>query len=175
MTTIAASGDGIVAADSQQNVGDFRVQNPTPKLIKTKQAIYAITGTTLYLKALIAWHEAGANPDEHPEVLEKDTYNFMVFTPATCLVYHSGCPYPDEYNYPVAFGTGGDYAYAAMAMGAGSIRAVEVACQLDTKSGLPVKSFPIKKPSVVRAPRDAKQVSQPDDADHHETKNEGAS
>lgn len=149
MSTIVCAGDGIVASDSQNNITHRRVPNPTPKLIKTKSGIYGIVGVSLFLAPMIKWFEAGCVEDDYPVMEQDDKFNFLIFHPTHCEVYLAHTLYPDTYNYPCAFGSGADFALGAISMGAGSIRAVEVACEHDTQSGGPIRSFPLKRPSVV--------------------------
>lgn len=168
MSTIVCAGDGIVAADSQNNREGSRIPNPTPKLVKTKSGVYGVTGMNMYLQPMIKWYESGCAEENYPSTQDDDKFNFIVFLPTHCEVYLANCLYPDTYNYPCAFGSGADFAIAAVSMGANSIRAVEVACEHDTQSGLPVRSFPLKKPSVVRSTKDAKQTGQGNDVSNNE-------
>jgi ATP-dependent HslUV protease subunit HslV len=61
---------------------------------------------------------------------------FVVHKGSSTLLRYHGSPYPEEYiDIKVAFGSGKDYAFGALAMGATAAQAVEVACKFSTTCG----------------------------------------
>ena len=81
------------------------------------------------------WFKSGAEPSKFPESGRKDEATLIVVRRDGVLTYCSG-PYPMKIeSEKCAFGSGRDYAEAAMFLGHSAVVAVEVACNLDNGCG----------------------------------------
>ncbi len=87
---------------------------------------------------MIKWHLEGALPENLPKAYDhKEEGWTLVVIGANGGVskYTSACPYVEEFEPPIAFGAGADYAMGAMLAGADAQRAVEIVCSLCNHSG----------------------------------------
>jgi ATP-dependent protease HslVU (ClpYQ) peptidase subunit len=135
MTTIACDGQK-VAADGLGCCGHEQSQTDVCKLKFSGNVIYGITGVRAMFDALIMWHKTGADSKNFPPLTGTDEHvSLLVFLSDHCLRFTNECPYPDEFPYPQAFGSGPEYATAAMALGATAREAVEVAARFDVYTG----------------------------------------
>lgn len=97
--------------------------------------------TTLvgFSEAILDWHEGGAKKGEEPSAKELN-FSLLKVLPDGRVFYGSDSLHlagPLEADY-FAIGSGMMAAYGALAMGASAERAVEIACENDVWSGLPV-------------------------------------
>lgn len=101
-------------------------------------AFMAACGYVDHMVEVSLWLQNGARDADKPDLSrEGEPSNFL-------LIDKTGKPYwltwpwlrlvPIAEPY-IAFGSGGDYAMGAMAMGAGAKRAVSIACQFDPYCG----------------------------------------
>lgn len=136
MTCIAFDGKTL-AGDRLASRGSNTASRVT-KIFQRGGRAYAISGTYAYSAAIMAWHIAGADPEKFPKPFDEDD------TDACVLVIEPGRPLKVYQSSPAAvmledacyaMGSGADFAYGAMAMGADAKTAVEVACNYDAFSG----------------------------------------
>lgn len=135
MTTIAWDGSARLVSDKQATIHDTRFV--TVKLHRgPKGEVFGFTGETSLCLARMAWFNEGADPKTFPAA-EGEGFARMLILDADGLSYFENTPYRQRVHAPfMAFGSGMDYALGAMAMGADAVRAVEIACQFDTGSGM---------------------------------------
>jgi len=93
-------------------------------------------------EAVLDWYEAGADPEKAPKAAE------LKFTFLAVKANGEGFYANDNFllSGPVkaecfAIGSGEGIAHGAMRAGAGAKRAVEIACEVDVWSGLPVMTL----------------------------------
>ena len=132
MTIVAWDGKTLAADKRMISSGLMRTCR---KIWEYNGNLIAITGDWDAGAELIAWFNAGADPAKFPEAGRKDT--------ATLIVINTGCVW--QYNagpYGVlleckqcAFGSGRDYAEAALYLGKTAYEAVEVACHFESSCG----------------------------------------
>ena len=104
------------------------------KLYEHEGARIAFCGTLSAGIALKDWYIAGANPETFSSLNVENTTLVVVTKPGELTVYEGATPYTLTNSYE-AFGTGEDYARAAMYLGKDAIAAVEVANALDDGCG----------------------------------------
>lgn len=144
MTTIVYK-NGILAADTQETVGD--VPRRCTKLYKIGSDIIATAGESYTGMIFVDWWEKGQDKETIPDFtnLDADTEDFE------CLVWTKGKLFSvnrlfhmieinlDDHPY-YAIGSGSDVALGALATGASAKRAVEIACEYNIHTGLPVET-----------------------------------
>lgn len=134
MTIIAWDGKTLAADKQSTSVG---YGSTVTKLFRVPGGIVGFIGKESHAMALLAWFKDGRIIDKWPRK-DGDDCADAVFVDETGLQSYSG----DGFGHPArredkfcAFGAGRDYALAAMYLGHGARRAVEVACALDTTCG----------------------------------------
>jgi hypothetical protein len=141
MTTLVWDGKTL-AADRQANIVGLRRQ--VCKLVKLPNngGLIGFSGDFDFAQDMRNWLHNGAEPKDFPE--EQKTNEGMVNTlwipsPDKIFVFERS-PYPIDFsaNKVICMGTGRDFAYGALEMGADAVKAVEVACKYDTNSGMGV-------------------------------------
>lgn len=139
MTTIAYR-DGVMAADSRAYSGGRPPIGCKAKIKRLADGTLIGVSSTVPGRgeAVIAWFEAGANPEKVPP--GDPSHRLLAVKPGGEVLfshdaYSISGPLTGEF---FAVGSGEEYALGAMAMGASAERAVEVACDLDVWSALPI-------------------------------------
>lgn len=138
MTVIAWDGRSI-AADKQMMSGDLRVT--TTKLKKLPSgAVVAWAGTIDCGLLLAHWFESGGHIAEWPKFqLDKDRWTILVVAEADKVFFYEQEPtsiaVEDKF---MAWGSGRQFALAAMEHGATAKEAVEVAIKFCTSCGVGV-------------------------------------
>ena len=135
MTTIAYKG-GIMAADKMASEGNTK-HGVTTKIFKRNGYLVGFAGRSDVASLLLHWFERGAKEEEWPDPYDDDCDTAMlVVTPKSKILIYERFPVPIRMeNEFCAFGSGREFALAAMALGHGPEKAVEVACELDLYSG----------------------------------------
>lgn len=143
MTTIAWDGK-ILASDTLATSGNMKLSG---KCIKTRRVgKYRIAFAGSYAPAINYFKEY-VFPD-----MELSQFNYGSVSPIEedftlmvieddkqyCMIFNSVSGYWDEFQYPFSIGSGSKYAIGSMYSGCDAKKAVEVSCELDTHSSLPV-------------------------------------
>lgn len=139
MTTIAANYF-CMAADSL--VDDDATGYRTEKIFVIDGCIVGAAGFVDDTTRFMDWFKAG-RPDGGPE-MRRDSNGESSFSALVLskdgLFYFAGCCPPDRIIDPFfALGGGAQAALAAMHLGCDPVKAVEVACEIHSGSGGPVK------------------------------------
>lgn len=141
MTVIAFDGK-TVAADRLAVQGGGIGRSVT-KIERFANCVLAITGGWDIGAELREWFKAGAVPADFPAKARDGDATLIVFDPDAGHVrtFNSG-----PYDLPMllsrcAFGSGRDYAEAAMHLGCNAVRAVEVASHFQTDCGMGVDTL----------------------------------
>lgn len=124
--------DGVIVAESQITSGNTIVPGSAKKIHRLGGgAIYGYVGSLelgALMKELI---EQGA--DEYPELADQNYEGLILGKNGEKLFYEGRGWYPLDLPY-IAMGSGRDYAYGAMALGASAAQALKAAMTLDTGS-----------------------------------------
>lgn len=136
MTTIAFDGHRIAADGQRTWGGEIRGLN-FQKLRRRGDVIYAFTGLVPLFEPMIKWHQDGASAADLPKAVDhkEDGWTLVVVSDGKLVKYTSNCPYVEEFEAPIAFGAGADYAIGAMLAGADARRAVEVVSSICYHTG----------------------------------------
>lgn len=141
MTTIATDGVTI-AADGRRTVGSERIEDNASKLAVRDGRIFAIAGEWAIFPAAIDWFLRGAMPDAVPKSNDANggwSLHVIDMPLPQCQPrltrVSSNAPYPEQYPFPQAFGSGCSYAQAALLCGQTPKQAVAIAAQLDVFTG----------------------------------------
>ena len=143
MTVIAWDGKTL-AADRQMTWNDMRTTVCKIQRMPNGEVIGA-TGDSAKALGMLQWYERGAKPEAWPEWQTAEDYaRLIVARPGKRLVYFDWIPVEQPIFDPfMAFGSGRDYAMAAMAMGADAVKAVEITNQFCASTGLGVDSLDV--------------------------------
>jgi hypothetical protein len=149
VTVIAWDGKTI-AADRQRDTAGMK--HPGTKLLRLANGeAVSWCGSNGGGYMLADWYAAGAKPSRWPELKGDDFARLIVLRRDGLFVYET-YPAAMKIEAPfIAFGSGGDFAMGAMAMGADARRAVEVASQFSTGCGLGCDTMQYEEPAARKA------------------------
>jgi ATP-dependent protease HslVU (ClpYQ) peptidase subunit len=137
VTTIAYR-NGVMAGDSLVTSDDTRFGRVRKVFRLANGALVGVSGDAAKAMRLArALEEAQGRLTDDIAALTRKCDGIYVYPQGTVWVLECGGMF-ECHNDFVASGTGMTAALAAMTMGAGARKAVEVACALDVNSGLPV-------------------------------------
>lgn len=135
MTTIAFDGKTL-AADRRATSG--RLIFEVTKLFKARGCLVAASGDFDRINESVAWFAAGADPAKLPPYARdnNDYVAMVVIEPDGKIMKYERSAVPFRIESPfVAFGSGRDFALAAMHLGCDAAEAVRVATVFDSGSG----------------------------------------
>lgn len=125
-----------LAADRQWTAGNLI--RTTTKIWRHGDILMGGAGTFWHMEALRNWVTNGMIPAKFPELKIKDDTvpSFWLINRSGMVAKLEDSPYPLTCLDPFfAEGSGRDFAYGALAMGADARQAVEVACRYDYGCG----------------------------------------
>lgn len=125
-----------LAADRQWTSGNLI--RTTTKIWRYGDILMGGAGTFWWLEALRNWVLNGMVPAKFPELKcpTDSVPHFWVINRSGAVAKFEDSPYPLTCNDPFfAEGSGRDFAYGALEMGADAVRAVEIACKYDNMCG----------------------------------------
>lgn len=155
MTVIA--WDGVTLAADRRSVVSGTIRTVT-KISRhpTRCELMAISGSFSDGLEVQNWYVSGAAPDSFPATCRQtDNFSRLIVISVDGVRCYEGAPIPikfdDRHN---AFGSGCDFALAAMHIGCDARRAVEIACALSSECGdgidtLTLSPLPILDPSLL--------------------------
>ena len=133
MTVIA--WDGMTLAADKRALTGGAMHRTTTKIEQHGDALLAVTGGWDVGIELREWWKAGAKPSDFPPKARDDVATLIVIRPGAVVTYASG-PYPlPMEGEKFAFGSGRDFAEAAMYCGKTAAEAVAVACHFQSDCG----------------------------------------
>ncbi len=136
MTTIACTRD-TMACDSRVIVGD--VTHPGQKVWLAHGMIIGVAGEGRAMSVTLRWLLAG-KPTPIPDQ-EKGSFSGLILTKEGIFVCDETCFIEPVKRSFHAVGTGAGPAIAAMMRGAKAQEAVQIACDVDSNSGGPVRVY----------------------------------
>jgi len=138
MTVIAWDGKSLAADKRTTDVGLART---TTKISRAPcGALLGGTGNTTGCRELTKWWKEGADPAKFPKEASVGASLIVITAWGTVLMYDGVEPIQVEEPF-TAFGSGRDYAIAAMHLGKSAAEACEVASLFDTGCGNGVDSL----------------------------------
>lgn len=143
MTVIVYDGK-VLAADKQStNAG---LKRRVTKIRKIYDCLYAVTGDWDRAQALFDWVQKGKPPEGWPESQKSndDWVGLLEIRPDGSAWKYERVPVPMKIeDLPFAMGSGRDFAYGALSMGADAVTAVRIACDHDNGCGMGVDTLKI--------------------------------
>ena len=133
MSVVVWDGTTLAADRQCTSAGSRRTAT---KIWKHEHNLIGGVGVLTSLHAMVNWVSGGMDPKQFPAIKDDDQLTMFVIPKVGLPVRfeNSQFPIPIEDKW-FAAGTGCDYAYGAMEMGADSKRAVQVACVYDIYCG----------------------------------------
>lgn len=138
MTVVAWDGKSI-AADKQATCSGMKVL--TTKLMRLDTGVVlAWTGSWDSSIAMVDWWKSGAKKEDFPKSQQdKDRWSRLIVADANSVIFYEQEPSAMNVEAPfMAWGTGQDFAMAAMVLGKTAREAVELASNLSNTCGLGV-------------------------------------
>lgn len=140
MSVIAWDGKSIVADKRATCCG---MQSTGTKAFRLSDGkIGAFTGDLAHGLILVEWYNNGRDEKSWPEFQKADDYTIFIVADSDGAVFYEKQPVAlkceDAFH---AWGSGRDYAMAAMFVGANAKKAVEVACHYDVYCGNGIDEF----------------------------------
>lgn len=150
MTTIACNLE-LMASDSRVTLDGFDVTYPAIKIFRAKDMIVGGAGDGENVNLMIEWAKTGFKPSSRPKYRKKrdkdDDSDALLLILKRDGIYiladMDSEPEKIEADF-YAVGSGGDAARVAMKLGQTPENAVELACEVDNKSGPPVQVLRLK-------------------------------
>ena len=134
MTVIAWDGKTL-AADKRATSGGGIARSVT-KIERFGESLLAITGGWDVAAEMREWFKAGADPEKFPAKARDDVATLIVIRSGAPIVTYSAGPFPMPIEADfIAFGSGRDYAEAAMFLGHDAAEGVRVASHFQTDCG----------------------------------------
>jgi ATP-dependent protease HslVU (ClpYQ) peptidase subunit len=147
MTCIAWDGKTLAADRLATNAGIRRCVKKLHRLQRPDgDVLLAFTGALDVGQAMLAWYKDGALPSRFPEAARQGDATLIAISADGVRSYASG-PYPMEYEaapdvgVALAWGSGRDFAAAAMFLGRTAAQAIDVAAVFQTDVGLGVDTM----------------------------------
>lgn len=140
MTIIAWDGKTL-AADKQATSGGYTYR--TKKIYRVKDGLAAFSGHADTGRAMLEWYKNGAVINEFPKYQDdKEIWSPLTIFKKNGIFRYERTPHPIKVlEKKYAFGSGRDYAIAAMYCGKTAKEAVLIASKFDENCGLGVDSL----------------------------------
>ncbi len=142
MTVIAYDGYTL-AADKQATGGGMK--RSITKVFRVGDLAVGFAGASSQSMQMLEWVRAGRRPELFPDSQrDKDDWAGVVVIEGGRVLVYERTPYPILFEDPVfAYGSGRDFALAAMFLGVDARKAVAVACQFDDSCGMGIDAIEI--------------------------------
>jgi hypothetical protein len=140
LTTIAYhKASGQLAGDKLFNICNTPVSATKIFHDKNTGLLFAASGGVDNANLFYDWIKSGRPDDRKPVMnLDRGGFSGMIIEDGEIYRYEAGL-FPQKLDVPFwAMGSGGDYAFGAMEMGADAVKAVEVATKFDINTGMGV-------------------------------------
>lgn len=141
MTTIAWDGQTL-AADKQSTA--FGMGRTVTKIHRIRGELFAISGGGTHCSALLNWFKGARKTEEWPKAPDDEKCGHAIQFTKDGIFAWSGysLPYPEKLEDKfMAFGSGRDFAMAAMHLGKSAKEAVEIASIYDINTGMGVDTL----------------------------------
>lgn len=136
--------DGVtLAADKQATQSDLG--RKVKKIRRIRGNLVGVSGQWDLAQEMFDWFAQGAKREAWPATQRTDDkwVGLLVITPRRRILKYESSPIPIDFTVErrYAFGSGRDFAYGAMAMGASAREAVLVASKYDINCGMGVDTL----------------------------------
>lgn len=160
MTVIAWDGKNLVA--DKRSIDQSGLQRTVTKIERfdfhyedgsVEEVLVGLSGNYCTSAMLLQWFKDGAEPDDFPMVDPDLGASLVVISEESGVRMYTGGPYPMVFEDKVgAWGSGRDFALAAMHLGHDAMKAVEVACLFDVGCGNGTNVLGLSDPKPGRQP-----------------------
>ena len=137
MTTVCYDRKlGVMAGDKMACIGDNKHGIMT-KIFKIDGALIGFSGTSDVAVAILRWIKNGRKDEDWPELqYENSDCSVLYVDPDGVVMMYDRYPIPIVLEQDIhAIGSGRDFALAALHLGLGPVKAIEVASALDCYTG----------------------------------------
>jgi hypothetical protein len=145
MTVIVWDGKTL-AADKLAVQGDLK--RTVTKIRRLRGHLVGVSGDWDRGQELLHWFVEGADPSKYPEFqkTDNDFVGMMAVRPDGCVIKFERSPYPMEYPEEkwYCIGSGRDFAYGALWMGANAKVAVQVAMSFASSCGMGIDTLTLE-------------------------------
>jgi len=147
MSCVAWDGHTL-AADRQGTSGGNKTTVTKITAVQDGKMLYAVAFVGLHTAGLrmLEWFAEGAEEEEFPNITDDgDTLTSLIVASKKGLVVYEQCPTPILFRDKLqAWGSGASVALGALAMGADSKKAVEIACKFDIYCGMGIDAITVR-------------------------------
>lgn len=141
MTCIAFDGRTLAADKQTTSAG---MKRTVTKIFRIGKLVCGCSGAIDQGLEMLDWVRTGRDPERFPASQRTDNWSNLVVIEDGRVLSYEQTPYPIINEDPVvAFGSGRDYALAAMYLGCDARRAVAVACQFEAGCGMGIDAIDI--------------------------------
>lgn len=137
MTIIVWDGTTLAADKQATNSG---LKLTVTKIFRIRDHLVGFSGDFDFAYAMKQWFENGAKVEDFPKHQEDDNkwVGMLVVTPDNKVLKYERSPHPIDFTETGALciGSGRDFAFGALAMGADARRAVMIACLYENGCGM---------------------------------------
>lgn len=142
MTIIVWDGKTLAADKQATNSG---LKLTVTKIRKIREHLVGFSGDLDYAFAMANWFENGAKVEDFPKHQEDSEkwVGMIVITPDKKVLKYERSPYPMDFteNNALCIGSGRDFAFGALAMGANAHKAVMIACLYENGCGMGIDTL----------------------------------
>lgn len=139
MTTVAYR-DGILAGDSLMVDRGVRCGH-FEKVRRVGDLLVGMAGAACWMGPFLRWVGSEFSPESLPRIVD-DNFEALIITPDGRVDWFGQTLVPVRmFGDFTAIGSGFPVAMGAMSAGASAVRALEIACELDTMTGGPIISI----------------------------------
>lgn len=139
MTVIVWDGTTLAADKQATNSG---LKCKVTKIHRINGHLIGFSGEFDYAQSMLKWFENGAEVDKFPKHQEDNDkwVGVLVITPDKRVLKYERSPVPMDFteNGVLCIGSGRDFAFGALAMGADAVKAVQIACAYEASCGMGV-------------------------------------
>lgn len=137
MTIIVWDGTTLAADKQATNSG---LKRKVTKIHKINGCLIGFSGDFDYAQTMRKWFENGADVEKFPKHQEDDNkwVGVLVITPERKIFKYERSPIPMDFTEggAMCIGSGRDFAFGAMAMGADAVKAVQIASAYEASCGM---------------------------------------
>jgi 20S proteasome alpha/beta subunit len=145
MTIIVWDGKTLAADKQATNAG---LKRKVTKIFRIHGDLVGFSGDFDYAQAMRKWLEDGAKLDDFPKhQANNDDWVGVLVIKSDGRIYkyeRSAVPIDFTEGGVICLGSGRDFAYGAMAMGADAVRAVEITCQYESGCGMGIDALTLE-------------------------------
>ena len=139
--------DGRTVAADKRSVHEGLIRETVKLFMIDEETVVGFVGTECQGLALVEWYKSGAVKSDYPKFQTVDDWTRLLVFKTGSVYFYESEPYPIKvYDHYMAWGSGRDYALAAMYLGKDARGAIGVSSVFDNNCGNGVTAFDMRKP-----------------------------